>query len=172
MILPDDPRYAVKKVLVYVREIVDKELGFKQVTLSCPAKTKIYLFVANEKMVVGCLVAESIKQVHGSRETLEQLPVPKGANKKDTLQPQRAWRCSTEPEPAICGVSRIWVFGPRRGKGIARRMVDVVRSTFMYGCYLSTEEIAFSDPTPDGKLFATKYCRTPNFLVYNFIYNN
>lgn len=46
------------------------------------------------------------------------------------------------------------------------------RSTFMYGCYLSTEEIAFSDPTPDGKLFATKYCRTPNFLVYNFIYNN
>lgn len=43
------------------------------------------------------------------------------------------------------------------------------RNTFMYGCYLSTDEIAFSDPTPDGKLFATKYCQTPNFLVYNFI---
>lgn len=47
-----------------MREIVDNELGFKQVSLSCPSKTKIYLYVANEKMVVGCLVAESIKQVH------------------------------------------------------------------------------------------------------------
>ncbi|XP_030346495.1 N-acetyltransferase ESCO2 [Strigops habroptila] len=168
LILPDDPKYAVKKA-EDVREIVDNELGFKQVSLSCSAKTKIYLFVANEKMIVGCLVAESIKQAF--RVLCEPGPMP-GSPGQDTLQPQRAWRCSTEPEPAICGVSRIWVFGPRRGKGIARRMVDVVRSTFMYGCYLSTEEIAFSDPTPDGKLFATKYCRTPNFLVYNFIYNN
>lgn len=46
-----------------MREIVDNELGFKQVSLSCPAKTKVYLFVSNEKMIVGCLVAESIKQV-------------------------------------------------------------------------------------------------------------
>lgn len=46
-----------------VREIVDNELGFKQVALSCPAKTKTYLFVSNERMIVGCLVAESIKQV-------------------------------------------------------------------------------------------------------------
>uniref|UniRef100_A0A672UD52 N-acetyltransferase ESCO acetyl-transferase domain-containing protein n=1 Tax=Strigops habroptila TaxID=2489341 RepID=A0A672UD52_STRHB len=168
MILPDDPKYAVKKVLVYVREIVDNELGFKQVSLSCSAKTKIYLFVANEKMIVGCLQEA---RLGAFRVLCEPGPMP-GSPGQDTLQPQRAWRCSTEPEPAICGVSRIWVFGPRRGKGIARRMVDVVRSTFMYGCYLSTEEIAFSDPTPDGKLFATKYCRTPNFLVYNFIYNN
>lgn len=42
------------------------------------------------------------------------------------------------------------------------------RNCFMFGCFLSTNEIAFSDPTPDGKLFATKYCNTPNFLVYNF----
>lgn len=39
----------------------------------------------------------------------------------------------------------------------------------MYGSYLTKEEIAFSDPTPDGKLFATKYCNTPTFLIYNFI---
>ncbi|KFP50295.1 N-acetyltransferase ESCO2, partial [Cathartes aura] len=155
VILPNDPKYAVKKA-EDVREIVDNELGFKQVSLSCPAKTKIYLFVSNEKMIVGCLVAESIKQVRVI----------------NCMGRGRAWRCSTEPEPAVCGVSRIWVFGLRRRKGIARRMVDVVRSTFMYGCYLSTDEIAFSDPTPDGKLFATKYCQTPNFLVYNFIYNN
>ncbi|XP_074776743.1 N-acetyltransferase ESCO2 isoform X2 [Athene noctua] len=164
LILPDDPKYAVKKA-EDVREIVDNELGFKQVSLSCPAKSKIYLFVSNEKMIVGCLVAESIKQA------FRVLSEP-GATGQDLLQHQRAWCCSTEPEPAVCGVSRIWVFSPRRRKGIARRLVDVVRSTFSYGCYLSTNDIAFSDPTPHGKLFATKYCQTPNFLVYNFISNN
>ncbi|NWU71916.1 ESCO2 acetyltransferase, partial [Pterocles burchelli] len=167
LILPSDPKYAVKKA-EDVREIVDNELGFKQVSLSCPDKTKIYLFVSNEKMIVGCLVAESIKQAFRVLSEPGAVPAPE----QDTLQQHRAWRCSTEPEPAVCGVSRIWVFGLRRRKGIARRMVDVVRSTFMYGCYLSTNEIAFSDPTPDGKLFAMKYCQTPNFLVYNFIYNN
>ncbi|NXE29745.1 ESCO2 acetyltransferase, partial [Ardeotis kori] len=167
LILPDDPKYAVKKA-EDVREIVDNELGFKQVALSCPAKTKIYLFVSNEKMIVGCLVAESIKQAFRVLSEPGAVPSPG----QDPLQQQRAWRCSAEPEPAVCGVSRIWVFGPRRGKGIARRMVDVLRSTFMYGCYLSTHEIAFSDPTPHGKLFATKYCQTPSFLVYNFLSNN
>lgn len=43
------------------------------------------------------------------------------------------------------------------------------RSNFIYGSYLSKEEIAFSDPTPDGKLFATQYCGTGQFLVYNFL---
>lgn len=39
----------------------------------------------------------------------------------------------------------------------------------MYGSHLTKEEIAFSDPTPDGKQFATAYCGTPTFLVYNYI---
>ncbi|NXY79104.1 ESCO2 acetyltransferase, partial [Glareola pratincola] len=172
LILPNDPKYAVKKA-EDVREIVDNELGFKQVSLSCPAKTKIYLFVSNEKMIVGCLSGIlSFSSPQAFRVLSEPGAALSPEQDQDTLQHQRAWRCSTEPEPAICGISRIWVFGPSRGKGIARRMVDVVRSTFMYGCYLSTHEIAFSDPTPDGKLFATKYCQTPRFLVYNFMYNN
>ncbi|NXN09730.1 ESCO2 acetyltransferase, partial [Indicator maculatus] len=169
LILPSDPKYAIKKA-EDVREIVDNELGFKQVPLSCPARAKIYLFVSNEKMIVGCLVAEQIKQAF--RVLSESGAVPLSPQLEDLQQQQRAWRCSTEPEPAVCGISRIWVLGPRRGKGIARRMVDIVRSTFMYGCYLNTQEIAFSDPTPDGKSFATKYCQTPSFLVYNFVSNN
>lgn len=47
--------------------------------------------------------------------------------------------------------------------------LGIFRSTFVFGSYLTKEEIAFSDPTPDGKLFATKYCNTPTFLVYNFV---
>ncbi|XP_009083263.1 PREDICTED: N-acetyltransferase ESCO2, partial [Acanthisitta chloris] len=120
LILPNDPKYAVKKA-EDVREIVDNELGFKQVALSCPAQTKIYLFVSSEKMIVGCLVAEPIKQAfrvlseHGS-------PTCPGQDS----QPARAWRCSVDPEPAVCGISRIWVFALKRHCGIARRMVDVL----------------------------------------------
>lgn len=43
------------------------------------------------------------------------------------------------------------------------------RNNFIYGSYLSKDEIAFSDPTPDGKLFATHYFGTSKFLVYNFV---
>ncbi|XP_052047121.1 N-acetyltransferase ESCO2 [Apodemus sylvaticus] len=155
LVLPHDPSYAIKKV-EDVQELVDMELGFQQVVPMCPNKTKTFLFI-DEKRVVGCLIAEPIKQA------FRVLSEPSASK-----ECSRAWRCSDIPEPAICGISRIWVFRLKRRKRIARRLVDTVRNCFMFGCFLSTNEIAFSDPTPDGKLFATKYCNTPNFLVYNF----
>ena len=36
----------------------------------------------------------------------------------------------------------------------------------MLGYPLKKEELAFSDPTPDGRSFATSYTNTPCFLVY------
>lgn len=49
-----------------VRRVADSELGFQQVTLSRPAQAKTYLFVNTERMVVGCLIAEPIRQVCSS----------------------------------------------------------------------------------------------------------
>ncbi|KAG2467739.1 N-acetyltransferase ESCO2 [Polypterus senegalus] len=164
-VLPDDPKYAVKKA-DEIRTLADEELGFKQATLSCPSKSMTYLFVSNEKTIIGCLVAEQIRQAF---RVLNQPADANGSKANDIQEPLRAWCCSTKPVNAICGISRIWVFGLMRRKGIATRMVNTLRNTFIYGCQLSTEEIAFSDPTPDGKLFATKYCETPEFLVYNFL---
>uniref|UniRef100_A0A3P8Z6U0 Establishment of sister chromatid cohesion N-acetyltransferase 2 n=1 Tax=Esox lucius TaxID=8010 RepID=A0A3P8Z6U0_ESOLU len=165
LVLPDDPKYAVKKA-EDVRRLADNELGFQQLSLSCPSQAKTYLFVNSDRMVVGCLIAEHIRQ--GFR-VLEQKELTKDMTKEDFMEHHRAWCCSTTPEKAICGVSRIWVFSLARRKGIATRMLDTVRNSFIYGSHLTKEEIAFSDPTPDGKLFATKYCETPAFMVYNFI---
>uniref|UniRef100_A0A8C1I943 Establishment of sister chromatid cohesion N-acetyltransferase 2 n=1 Tax=Cyprinus carpio TaxID=7962 RepID=A0A8C1I943_CYPCA len=165
LVLPDDPKYATKKA-EDVRRIADSELGFQQITLSSPSSAKTYLFINSDRMVVGCLVAENIRQ--GFR-VLEQQEQAKDMSKEDFMEHHRAWCCSTVPEQAICGVSRIWVFSLMRRKGIATRLLDTVRTTFMYGSHLTKKEIAFSDPTPEGKLFATKYCETPTFLVYNFI---
>lgn len=46
-----------------MRRIADSELGFQQVTLSCPSSAKTFLFINSDRMVVGCLVAENIRQV-------------------------------------------------------------------------------------------------------------
>ncbi|KAI4893891.1 hypothetical protein NFI96_024334 [Prochilodus magdalenae] len=165
LVLPEDPKYATKKA-EDVRRIADTELGFQQVSLSSPNAARTYLFINSDRMVVGCLVAEPIRQAF---RVLEQPEKQKDMTKEDFMERHRAWCCSTVPEKAICGISRIWVFSLMRRKGIATRMLDTVRNSFMYGSHLTKEEIAFSDPTPDGKLFATKYCGTPAFLVYNFI---
>ncbi|KAK1172868.1 N-acetyltransferase ESCO1-like isoform X1 [Acipenser oxyrinchus oxyrinchus] len=165
VVLPDDPKYALKKV-EEIREMVDKDLGFQQVETKCPSNTKTFLFVSNDKKVTGCLIAEHIQE--GFR-VIDESALEGSEGDKVMFERQRAWCCSTTPEPAICGISRIWVFSLMRRKGIASRLLDCLRSTFIYGSYLSKEEIAFSDPTPDGKLFATRYFGTPQFLVYNFI---
>ncbi|KAK1173728.1 N-acetyltransferase ESCO1 [Acipenser oxyrinchus oxyrinchus] len=165
VVLPDDPKYALKKV-EEIREMVDNDLGFQQVETKCPSNTKTFLFISNDKKVTGCLIAEHIQE--GFR-VIDESALEGSEGDKVMFERQRAWCCSTTPEPAICGISRIWVFSLMRRKGIASRLLDCLRSTFIYGSYLSKEEIAFSDPTPDGKLFATRYFGTPQFLVYNFI---
>ncbi|KAL7987159.1 hypothetical protein Chor_006078 [Crotalus horridus] len=164
LILQNDPKYVIKKA-DDIRKLVDNELGFKHVVQTHPSQTKTYLFVSNEKKIVGCLIAEPVKEAF---RVLSE-PATVGSPTKNSLEHQRAWCCSTKPEKVYCGISRIWVFSLMQRKHIASRLVDVMRQTFLFGCYLSINEIAFSDPTPDGKLFAAKYCQVPNFLVYNFI---
>ncbi|KAJ4928884.1 hypothetical protein JOQ06_004506 [Pogonophryne albipinna] len=165
LVMPGDPKYAIKKA-DDVRHVADSELGFQQLTLSRPTQAKTYLFINSERMVVGCLVAEPIRRAY---RVLEQPEHHKDMTKDDFMERHRAWCCSTVPEQALCGISRIWVFSLARRQGIATRMLDTVRSTFVYGSHLTKQEIAFSDPTPDGKQFATKFSNTPTFLVYNFI---
>ncbi|XP_078543560.1 N-acetyltransferase ESCO1 [Lissotriton helveticus] len=166
MVFPDDPKYARKKV-EEIREMVDNDLGFQQAPLRIHARTKTLLFISSDKKVVGCLIAEHIQW--GYRVIDEKMTGSKSEREAAIYESQKAWCCSTVPEPALCGISRIWVFRMMRRKKIATRMIECLRGNFIYGWYLGKEEIAFSDPTPDGKVFATKYCGTGQFLVYNFI---
>ena len=54
-----------------------------------------------------------------------------------------------------------------RRKKIASHLADCMRSNFAYGHYLADTEFAFSDPTPNGVDFASKYLGHAEFLVYN-----
>jgi N-acetyltransferase len=69
--------------------------------------------------------------------------------------------------PAICGISRIWVNETERRRGIATKLLEAVRSNFVYGCSIAKEQLAFTQPTPDGKNFFTKYIGMEAFLVYS-----
>ncbi|XP_018427189.1 PREDICTED: N-acetyltransferase ESCO1 [Nanorana parkeri] len=167
MVLPDDPKYALKKV-EEIREMVDNDLGFQQVPLRLHSRTKTLMFISTDKKVVGCLIAEHIQW--GYRVIDDFNPGNLSSDTEKLFSERvKAWCCSTTPEPAICGVSRVWVFSMMRRKKIASRMLECLRNYFIYGSHLSKAEIAFSDPTPDGKLFATNYCGTSQFLIYNFV---
>lgn len=165
LVLPDDPKYALKKV-EEIREMVDNDLGFQQVETKCPSQTKTFLFISIDKKVAGCLIAEHIQEGY---RVIEEAPPEGSEGEKVMFERQRAWCCSTTPEPAICGISRIWVVGMMRRRGIATRLIECLRNNFIFGSCLSKDEIAFSDPTPDGKLFASHYFGTSQFLVYNFV---
>ncbi|KAK3727808.1 hypothetical protein QZH41_008230 [Actinostola sp. cb2023] len=41
------------------------------------------------------------------------------------------------------------------------------RTHFIYGCVITKDVLAFSDPTPDGKRLATAYIGIPEFLVFH-----
>eukprot|EP00250_Pteridium_aquilinum_P026711 c33472_g1_i1 orf=138-1253(+) len=74
--------------------------------------------------------------------------------------------CTKLPVAAVCGVRGLWVSKTERRRGIATELMDAVRTSFIYGLVLDASQCAFSQPTPEGKAFAAKYCRTDQYLVY------
>lgn len=155
MVMPDDQRYALRKV-EEINRMMSQELGFPDSTLSFCHNYKVFLYISEEKRVDGCCVAESITK--GYRV------IP--CNSTAVCVGRRPWCCQAEPEPAAIGISKIWVYGPSRRKGVASKMLDCVRYWFEYGVPVEQSKLAFSDPTPDGMQMARKYTGTSAFLVY------
>lgn len=65
-----------------------------------------------------------------------------------------------------CGISRIWISPNCRRMGIASRILSTIRGHFIFGYYLSIDDIAFSSPTEAGKHFAIQFTGRNDFLVY------
>ena len=106
-----------------------------------------------EKKIVGVLVAHSLSKGY------RMIP---SSNK---ASPGKC--CSSDPVPALCGVSRIWTLPTFRRRKTASRLLDAMRSEFIYGKIISIDELAFSDPTETGLVFAQNYTKRQDFLVYN-----
>ncbi|KAG0212665.1 N-acetyltransferase esco2 [Mortierella sp. GBA30] len=182
----------VKEVL----QVVNEELGSVEFDPEQLEACKVFLYISGKKKVVGCVVAERIKQgfevvvsyegsfsltsnpVNTKAMTVLLTPATSATEQTDRDAASKsdptghrsdegsAVFCSTVPQPAICGINRIWVSAHYRRQKIASRLLDAVRDRFVYACKLETKDLAFSQPTGDGKALARQYLGTDRFLVY------
>ncbi|KAK0098772.1 hypothetical protein PV326_003433 [Microctonus aethiopoides] len=143
-----DPKLHWKKV-EQVLAVVDKDMGLSCMKMPDYHGKKIYLYV-EDKTIVGVLVAEPVKIAYRMIPEFFDLDC-----------------CSEESTPAKCGVNIIWTALTHRRKGIARKLMDVLRSNFYYGYIMTLDDIAFSIPSPGGKIFAEKYMGSRDFKVYS-----
>eukprot|EP00794_Sanderia_malayensis_P004547 gene4547-5145_t len=131
---PDDSSLHQRKV-VQLREIVDGDLGFSYSKMHHQDQEKAY----------RAMLTTNNSAINTTENQLTQ-----------------TWCCSSDPVPAVCGISRIWVLKQARRKNIASRLVDAVRNYFIFGVVIAKTKLAFSDPTTDGRLFAQSYSAKDN----------
>nr|XP_033339115.1 N-acetyltransferase ESCO1 [Megalopta genalis]XP_033339116.1 N-acetyltransferase ESCO1 [Megalopta genalis] len=148
LVEPSDAKQYWNKI-ADVLAYVNRDLGLVDTKLSDYEHKKVYLYI-RDKSILGVLVAEHINTAHRMIPDLLELNC-----------------CTAESTPAKCGINVVWTDMKHRRQGIASKMVDILRSQFYYGYIMSLDDIAFSIPTPSGKIFAEKYTKTRNFKVYN-----
>ncbi|OWR42355.1 N-acetyltransferase ESCO2 [Danaus plexippus plexippus] len=135
-----------RKVEAVLARVVHPQLGYTSHLPGDARAYTAYLYI-EKKQIVGCLIVE-----------------PKSRAFK--LLPGDPDCCTIEDYPVKCGVSRVWTHANFRRRGVAVRLLECARASFLYGCGVLRSEIAFSAPTAAGKALATKYCGTENFYVY------
>ncbi|XP_022192898.2 N-acetyltransferase ESCO2 [Nilaparvata lugens] len=127
-------------------QVIDTELGYLPEELH--PELQFLMYVSNKK-IIGCLAA---------------LPVNKAY--KMLMSESDIDMCSEESYPVKCAVSRVWTHKNFRKSGIASKLMDCLRSSFLPGEYLQVDDVAFSVPTVDGRIFAQKYTKREDYLVY------
>ncbi|KAL3280440.1 hypothetical protein HHI36_023931 [Cryptolaemus montrouzieri] len=146
VVLPNDSKVWIEKVKRVI-EVIDRDMGYYDMTLNI-SSSKVFLYIMN-KTIIGCVVAENKDKGYKILNPNTEVDL-----------------CSTEEYPLLCGVSRIWVSLHYRKKGIATKLMNVVKSHFIPGYLLDYSDIGLSSPTTAGKLFGAKYFKTPNFFTY------
>lgn len=74
--------------------------------------------------------------------------------------------CSRDPTPCKVGVSRIWTAVHRRRRAVAARMF---KALCRIAGDVNADDVAFSIPSPDGKMLARSVIGRDDFKVYGFI---
>ncbi|XP_071449477.1 N-acetyltransferase ESCO2 [Hetaerina americana] len=165
-VCPSDPKPWWSKIEL-ILETANQDLGISFAS-QLSKHAHAYFYVSNQ-VVVGCVIVEPIRVAYRmlevDRKELERVKEP-----GDKIAMEAPSFCSNTPvRGSRCGINRIWTCPSERRKGVATKMLDAVRATFVYGHILKLSEIAFSDPTPMGMSLAVKYTKSTNFLVYKAI---
>lgn len=101
-------------------------------------------------------------------------PVPEDAalSSLQDLESDEAWAGKpvelgdTRCTGCICGVHLIWTSRGAQGRGYASAMVDACRTALVYSHVIPRSQVAFSQPTRQGKLLALRYTGRRDFLTF------
>jgi N-acetyltransferase len=167
-----------KRKVREVMEVVDAELGAAEI--ADPVlwqedgeggdRFRVYVYVHGKKCV-GLLLVERIKRAYyvldeppTKQLEQEELEGKEGEIKtkdNDSKPPSAistsassSVSISSTPQKALMGVARIWTCSSSRRKGIARKLLECARSTFIYGMSVEKGLVAFSQPTESGGALA------------------
>lgn len=113
-------------------------------------KKRYMAFIVNMR-IIGCIVVQDIE--YGC--TLEK-------DKENIVS-------SNHKVIANMGIGLIWVHRDCRRMGIAKKMLDGARMSFVYGMHIAKNRIAFSQPTNAGLAFAKDYVHPHEVLVYEYL---
>ncbi|RPB08576.1 hypothetical protein P167DRAFT_608600 [Morchella conica CCBAS932] len=175
---------AEKRKVREVVEVVDAELGAAEIADTVlwqedgdgGDRFRVYVYVHGKKCV-GLLLVERIKRAYyvldeptavaaTATKQLEQKELEgkegEGKAKGNDSKPPSAISTSASssvsisstPQKALMGVARIWTCSSSRRKGIARRLLECARNTFIYGMSVEKGLVAFSQPTESGGALA------------------
>lgn len=133
-----------------VLELVDRELNMAQQARGIPwedvPQAKLYLMLSDKRRLLAVLVAQPQRKAYTALE--------EGSGAVDSAG---HLQCSQEARDADVAVTKLWVHADSRRRGLAGRLLDVMRRDFVYGGVVERGRVAFSQPTPDGRALARAY---------------
>ena len=180
-ILPSDPKVWLNKV-DSLFTVADRELGINCNLFDCKKDSSVYLVLVSRKVtaVTSEAAAAAVETTPSGRikkpdERVAGFLAAEGIKAAGRLVSENPLCISTLEEPASVGVARIWVHHDFRRQGVATKLLDTLRANFLSKVQsppvdriLKREEVAFSDPTNEGLLFAKKFTGQDKFLVYQY----
>ncbi|KAI3987328.1 hypothetical protein MKX01_003078 [Papaver californicum] len=103
--------------------------------------------------------------VNFQREVVKHMPSVDKLNVSE--DPSGVILCEKDVVSALCGIRAIWASPLDRKKHVATKLLDAARKSFSKGYTIEASQVAFSQPTTEGNVLASKYSgSTSTFLVY------
>ncbi|KAF2259950.1 hypothetical protein CC78DRAFT_502296 [Lojkania enalia] len=124
----------------------------REMKITATDRYKLYMYILRHKCVGACL-AERIHEAHTVLDREQVSPAP-------DLLSRDSPSCisiSSNKDPVMLGISRIWTSNLHRKHGIATRLLDAASKDFVYGMTVEKDMMAFSQPTESGGRLARKW---------------
>ncbi|KAF1322152.1 N-acetyltransferase, partial [Globisporangium splendens] len=162
-----DPPTHVHK-LMEIKSLLDDALGFVKEATFLQRSHYVYI---HAKQVVGCTTVERIEKAFpldpkSSNLVASSTTATKSSEDGNILATTPT---SSNSHAVVAGICQIWVHPAFRCKKIATRLVDTVREKYIYGMRIAKHQVAFAQPTKNGRCFAEKYVAPHQVLVYDDI---